>query len=300
MDNLSLPGLRFLCLEDNTMHIEHKSQTVTYEVTADIDYIDLGDNLAVYRLSREWRTSDGNIPALFKELPASQATEGFARLSALQSYIKGKGKLPREPEKLCLVQKDYLQLAARYGFMDAWERLGKNVVLSIDKPFTAISEGTASAEQLVQVDTASHLLFDRNGEILPVAQYFDYINAGMCDGRYDLEKALEILKKNPRIHGVTNRGKEEELQIIPVEYYNRERYCSQYLRFWFEPTLEEQRQLWAKQCSYGREYPSTDFYRAVFDLDILGLRAGGAAYYDDHYMTRQSDDAFRTESGDDY
>jgi hypothetical protein len=281
------------------MQIEHKSQTVTYEATTDLDYIDLGDNLAVYRLSREWRTADAKVPALFKELPASQATEGFARLSTLQSYIKGKGKLPREPGKLCLVEKDYLKLAARYGFVDAWERLGKNVQLSIDKPFTAISEGTAGVEQLVQVDTASHLLFDRNGEILPVAQYFDYIHAGMSDGRYDLEKALEILKKNPRVYGVSKRGKEEELEIVPVEYYNRERYCSQYLRFWFEPTLDEQRQLWAKQRSYGGEYPSTEFHRAVFDLDILGLRAGGATYYDDFHKSRQYDEAYRTESDSD-
>lgn len=280
------------------MQIEHKSQTVTYEATTDLDYVDLGDNLAVYRLSREWRTDGATLPSMFKELPASQVTEGFARLSTLKSYLKGKGNI-REPDKLCLVQKNFLQLAARHGFSNACELLGKDTYYSIEKPFTALTEGSADVEQLILVERSSHQLFDRYGNILPVAQFFDYIHAGMHNGRYDLKKALEILRKNDRVHGVSSRGKDAELQILEVEYYNREKFCSHYLCFWFEPTPEEQKQLWAKQLTYGGDYPSTEFHRAVFDLDILGLRAGGAAYYDEFYQSRQYDDAYASEREND-
>jgi hypothetical protein len=44
--------------------------------------------------------------------------------------------------------------------------------------------------------------------------------------------------------------------------------------------------MWKQQQAYGTTYPSTKRFQAMFDLDILGLRAGGAAMFDTFHASK--------------
>ena len=137
----------------------------------------------------------------------------------------------------------------------------------------------------VKCDMASHMLFDRFGGVLPVAVYCDYIGARMHNGAYDLKRAVEILANDARIRFVRSarNSKNNSNPIEAIPYYNAEDGRSECISFWFSPTAEDARLLWKKQQAYGGRYPSTRLHEAMFDLDILGLREGGAARFASYF-----------------
>jgi hypothetical protein len=88
---------------------------------------------------------------------------------------------------------------------------------------------------------------------------------------YDLSLALRVLQEDPRV------------TLLPDGVSKYE------LRFVFRPAPEDIPVIWQKQCSYGTKHPMSKLYVALFDLDMLGLRAAGAAKYAD-FFGRQHDD----------
>jgi hypothetical protein len=124
-------------------------------------------------------------------------------------------------------------------------------------------------------DDSCHMIFDVNNEPLPVAVRFDYIDGNMRNGSYDLAKALDILNARDDIYIIHN--------IESVPYYNRSSSCSSCISFLWRPSVEDYRKMWDRCKKIDKKYASCRMHQAIFEEDLLGLRAGGAAKYDEHY-----------------
>lgn len=166
--------------------------------------------------------------------------------------------------------------------------------------YDAFERGDVTVDDVIRFEHASHMLFDRHGQVLPVAIRFDYIEAHVNNSRYDLEKAAKILlardditifpvkryRDEPDYDGV---AKTVEEAVASIPYYNAERGRNRTITFRWTPRVEDYRKMWAECLRLGGRYPSTNRYHAVFNLDLLGLRAGGAALCDDFYQDVRSE-----------
>ena len=260
-------------MKEEQMTVSSVSASVA--VTRTLKELKIGDDIYVFQLTHETAFAKGapkDLVARFK----STAEEGFATARSLAEYKKGKCGSIKTIPNLYLVPSGFLETARTCGFTAALEsgrHLGKECV------YQELAEGRAVADDVVQLAVGSHMIFDRNGGVLPTAIYFSYMNGRMKDGTYDLQKALEILKMNKNV--ILVPAKTGDIRDVP--YYNASEGCSKFLEFRFCPTREDIKKLWEKMLSYGASFPSTKHHEAIFDLDMLGLRVGGAAKYENYY-----------------
>ena len=276
------------------MEIVKETQSATLKATTTLESVDLGDDLSVYRVTRQMEP-EASLPGLLKQAASRYVDEGFTSTEGLRKHAAGDDSFPQAAQGIHVVPRNFLKLIARHGFSEGYEMAQKDDKgFEEGRPFTALVESGVSVDRVLRIDYSSHMVFDRSGNVMPAGIHFEYIKACMDNAHYDLLRALEILKQNERVHFLSRRERlTDEPEILAIEHYNASSLRNRYLAFWFEPTVEEQRALWEKQKAYGTKYPSTEEYRAMFDLDILGLRAGGAAYYDDFHKSREYDDAYK-------
>lgn len=268
------------------MNVFKQGQSVGLKATASLEYADVGENLAVYRLTKEI-TAESPPPGLLTGTASKTVTEGFVDMRELQLHLAGTAPFPHPAERVTLVPSNFQTLAARYGYSEGMDK-AKEADKRYDRssPFAAIVERKISLNHVLLVDDSSNMLFDRQGNVLPTGISFEYIMAGMHDARYDLTRALEILKQNDRVHFLDHYGYPVETpNILSIPSYNVTEAQTKYLNFVFEPTADEMRRLWERQLSYGDRYASLEVYRAAFELDILGLRAGEAAFFESYAQT---------------
>lgn len=161
------------------------------------------------------------------------------------------------------------------GCTDDWK--GKTA----EMPFTEIAEGRKDEWNLVRYDIRFEEYFDTEGKIYPRGKYVDYISWHMRDGSYDLKKAHAILKDHPHVQSLS--------EIQPVPYYNRSFGCSAFICFHWVPDRENYQRVWDIYIQNKTLIP-----KIVFDLDLLGLRKGGAAKYNSFYA---EDSLFYEEDG---
>lgn len=140
-------------------------------------------------------------------------------------------------------------------------------------------------DKLVRLDYSSHMLFDPEAGVLPVGIHYDYMTGMMSNGSYDLNKVRDLLKQNEQVHSgnVDSLGVEKPIEIEPVPYYNTASNCSTGIGFWFAPTQAQMKTIWEKAKTLNSKCPSCELHRAVFELDMLGLRKQGAALFDFYY-----------------
>ena len=226
---------------------EERTQTTTVEVTAiDDNYSFLSHTLSEVRgkfksggLKRSRLTAD---PVTFS---------GVTSNDDLGVFLRGGGlKLDRD---IIAITTESLDKYNRLHFTQAHESC--EVVEFPDLPEDHV---------LVKFDYSSHMLFDLYEKPYPVGIYFDYIDASMSNGDYDLKLVLESLRERGGVRFI-----EDEIQNVP--YYNNESGCRQFLEFMYVPTREEYIKLWDWCKSNGGEYPSTSKYRAIAALDLLGI-----------------------------
>jgi hypothetical protein len=276
------------------------SQSASFKAEVSLEYVDLGEDLAVFRVTRSLQP-EGKLPGLLKRTASSYITQGFASTTGLREHAAGNEAFAHFPEsqsRIRVVPEGFLDLVARYGFSKGYD-MAQTADKDFDanQPYTDLVEKHAPLDRVLTVEHASHMVFDRNGLVLPTAIQFDYISAGMSNACYDIHKAAAHLSKNDRVHFLDRYGEEGSCEILPVESYNATQLSNRYLHFRYQPTVEEQRRLWEKQLSYGTDFPSTKAHRAVFDLDLLGLRAAGIAYYEDFHDSREYDDEYKARIG---
>lgn len=255
-----------------SVHVQESKQTLELKQT--LSYIDVGEGLAAYKLSWSAQIVGGlqaaSMKSLLEQFTSETTLQGIGKLKELQSFEKGKrAALPSM--KVEALSDEELQLAATNGFTAMWEARDQTE----NQPFELAQAGKLKVSNIVNVDYGSHLIHKLDGSLLPVAIYFDYIQARMHNGVYDLDKAYAVLKKNAQVH---------ELEIEDIPYYNAENGKTKCLSFHFSPTYEQMNQIYKVSAKLNPKYPSTSFHAAVFDLDLLGLRKAGAtkckSFYD--------------------
>lgn len=261
--------------------VKEDLQEVAVKVVSQLQYVELEPGLCVFRLTR----SSGAEPlspaqgVRFSAVMGEVSEEGFASTKAVRAFLKGK-PMPRE-QVLHLVAPAFRQILQQEGFAAAQDASAKanDGWQFVRYPFKALVEEGACLDDVLRLDFSSNMAFDRHGEVLPVAKRMDYIEAGLHNRNYDLDKAVAILKEDPRIVFLDDRNKvleEGESPILDIPYYNRDDGRSQFLALLFRPTAEDEKRLWAAQQAYRTKYPSTMWRQAIRDLDMLGLAAKGA------------------------
>lgn len=244
-----------------------------------------GADLAYFKLVHKVEFPDSALDNLRAHF-ADTVDCGFQRPRAIHSFADDKAAKLKGLEMLHVVPAGFRDAARTTSYMEAFMQFEKQFRWKGDF-MDDFLRGAIDLDDIIYLDTGCHMLFDRNKEVIPVGLSFDYTNAAIHEGAYHLEKALGVLAKDPRVIPlITQRAKRLKpeqvpaLAIIDVDSCNAEPGRMKTISFTFAPTVEDMRAIWAKAQSYDTKYPSTTLRQAIFDLDLLGLRAAGAAKYD--------------------
>ena len=211
--------------------------------------------------------------------------QGFAVKNRINKFKKGEVDSIEDNHQWKLTQNNFKEEIRKVGW-------GHRFVDGYDKeylsgtPYDDLNKDASRVDDIVYFEYSSHMIFDRGKNVLPAAIRFEYIGGNMDNGHYDLDKVKAILKKNKNIKFSYDRwDKENEIQDVP--YYNNESGYRKTIDFLWQPTIKEYQTMWDKCIAEGTEYPSTLMHKAIFDLDLLKLRKGGAALFDDFYKSKQ-------------
>lgn len=277
-----------------TPQVQSNCVTQQAVVEREVQQLVLEPRLCVFRLAHCVRFPDPNCPPSLSARYEGHVQEGLATPSELKQYLQGKTTTLKTLSELTLAPQGFRELAQQEGYVAACERFGSEMHEA--GLFEKFSSGQAHVEDLLALDHASHMLFDRQGEVLPTAIFFDYMNGNLRDGAYHLERVLEVLAQDPRVRAWDERAARGRqgaaspatLTVSAVPYYNVSRGCSRHVAFVFSPSEQDMKRLWAQMKSYGGSYPSTEAHRAIFDLDMLGLRQAGAAKHANYWGSEDS------------
>ena len=291
-------------MTDTVETFENRSTVVT-EIVLDVLRID--QNLSVFRqISTETvETNTGSMKAPTE--PKITEVEGLIDDKNL-SFLK-KGRPFKTVTKYVVMTPAMRECFATNHFSRAWDHpLAKTDIVRGKGLFDHFKNG-GTADDLVIMDTSAHMLFDRHGEVLPTGILFDYIAAGRISNRnYHLDKVAEILLARPDVdvwahQGGFNSDKPAEIRdaatskktgecklaetveeaLFTIPYYNAERGRTHTMYFLWKPSVEDYRKLWEACKATKTTYPSTNMHQCIFELDMLGLRGGGAAKHNDYY-----------------
>lgn len=256
---------------------EFQSRTTSFDVRVErsLSYLQVKDDLYVYKLTYTHKlpeSTPGSIASTYKD----KEYQGFAKLLALQDFSDNKVEDLVKEVGLYLVKAEFLEMAQKEGYVTAAEHYAP-----ISKMYDEFAQSEVSPDLVVRIDRGSYTLFDLSGDVLPTAMHFDYTRGQMDEATYDLGVAVEVLRRDPRITPIdpdNYRGQvcTKALQYYDIPYYNSELGRAKTLPFLFSPTKEDMLKLWEKAETYKGHHPSNELHRAVFDLDMLGLRAAGA------------------------
>lgn len=279
---------------------ENRSTVVT-EIVLEVIRVEKG--LSVFRQIKTETVEKNDGTMLAPSDPKISEAEGLIDDKNL-SFLK-KGREFKPVTKFVVMSQAMRDKFASTTYSNAWDSdLFKTDVVRGKGLFDHFLNG-GTPDDLVIMDTSSHYLKDRHGAHLPVGMQFDYISNGRITNRnYDLEKAAEILLArsdvdvwahqggwNTEKPAVIRDGRHRENKmattieeaLFRIPYYNSDGGRMHTLYFVWKPTVEQYRALHDAASNAGRNYSSMDLYKAAFDLDVLGLRAGGAAKYEDYY-----------------
>lgn len=253
--------------QDTLVVKESCNVTLNLEVKA----LQISDDLHAFSTKVTYGSA---VPTLLSEYLNSGATSfGLCTKSDLDDYLLGEAVSIKPVKDFRIVKPRSLNEVARKGFCSIeLEKVGTDIV----KKF---KDGTYSINDVVKVDFGGDMLFDTEGNPLPLGKWFNYIN-GLHNGNFHMEKALSILKQHPRVTFVKDTSEVEEPCITPIPHYNCDEVRSDHIQIIFEPTKDEMIRMWDLAKRYGKAYPSTKLCHAIMHLDLLGLFSGGAAKHD--------------------
>lgn len=262
----------------------NRTNTVSTQVDRAIDFAPVGEDIIAFRVtSKTTRTTQrGNGKP--KKKTTTKVEEGFTSKKGLQSFLDGKvDQMPEahETRGLRMVNDAYLEVLRYRGWLSLPDdpdraHLFKGMA-EVNTPLTHLEQGMPLTN-IIQIEGSTQMVFDIEDQPLPVAILINGVGNGFMIEDYNRQKVREILEARDDVttHKLPGVG-------------------DRVLWVW-NPSPEAMRALWDQCCSYeGGRYPSTLKHRAIFDLDLLGLRAGGAAKYDSYYgryeqVNRDEDD----------
>lgn len=266
------------------------------KVKRTFEYIVIREGIALYRDSVDFEAAQGMVPKPLKgHANAKRSSQGFTTEKNAVAFAAGKvlhiDGMKDPKGQWVLLSRVMLDAYTSH----AWNAYDVPAYVKEEKRVDGyggvFDQFKADPTLLpVQVDGSSHMVYDADGLVEPIAMHYDYISAQMNNGNYDLPKVLDKLKNDSRIRfNNPDRYREKNAAAVhAVPYYNNSSGCREFLDFYYVPTKDEANAMWQKQLSYKTRYPSTERYRAVRDLDLLGIEAFRLPERD--YSVDESDD----------
>lgn len=248
-------------------------------VIQDVQYAVLDGTFCVFKHTTLSRQESG-AETSFENCKPNWSIQGFAELKSIERFLEGGSSSIGKLGDLTYQPPYILQMARERGFVAAAQASEQASELVFD----LFEKDELDLAGITRWDVRSHMLFDRFGEVLPTGVFFDYMHGNLRDGAYALEKVVKLLSGRRGVIPLAG----EKLAIEAVPHYNSEYGCRAHVSFIFQPTLEEMRAMWAKMKELNKAFPSTAGHLAIFELDLLGLRKGGAAKYENYWETDSS------------
>lgn len=252
----------------------------SYQVCFELNTKPATRNLVVFKLTKKSIRSGKSRPIqgrqeLSWKTDGKGEQQGFAYPSNIKDFLTNNDETVREAiafkeGHFLLVTSGFLEWFRKneWACAEEWEKYIEPKI--IQKPFDNLEKGI-----IVQVVNYDHTLRTPDGKFYPVGVRFDYISAYIHNACYDLKKALHILSKRKDIQ-IWTRGIEE------IPYYNRDEHRTHCLEFTWSPGTETYRKLKKRQ---GENGSSSEFFKAVFDMDVLGLRS--AALFKNFWKSKE-------------
>lgn len=256
----------------------------SFEETTEVFVHPVEENLHVFKILKKRKkiSSDGSMKVPTKS--SKQETQGFIDSENLEKLVGGKSYSTRKDMTILLQEGREIMRTIGYLFNIPDDKPEKKILMSSfkDKPYDEFVENQITTDDIVILKHDTHMLHDWKGDVLPVAMHFDYIDARMNNKSYDLVKAVEILlnrddiylyKKHEYRDGFVNEmASSVDEAITDIPYYNLEPDMNKMISFRWHPSVSDYRKMWGKCIEIGGQYPSTNKFRAIFELDLLGLR----------------------------
>ena len=241
-----------------------------------IKYVALNDRLVVAQVQTTAvfeENVDERTRAHMRGVTTEKTKELVLTTENLQRLLNGQDYTM---EDLYAVSDAYLETARTKGYLEA--AIEHPTPISACNWFTRVERGEKL--RMVRPERDLQMLFDDQGEVLPTAIPYDYINGHMRDGVYDLKRAQSLLDGHSQIFPINGKN----LRVRPVPSYNVSPGCKKTLSFWFAPTQEQMKRIWGKAQDM-----SCDLHQAVWELDILGLRTAGIAFGETYFYSRDDE-----------
>lgn len=296
--------------------MKKRSSMVTTVTEVEAEHFDIPSEihkgLVAYRATGRAFTNTVRNGRRYNGEPVEHVFAGICNKWALDDFLSGKSLTIPEyatvrrgewSSAIIAVKPEYLRQARTKGWPYA-------SVMGDEDPFHPLRvsdpiAATAAGEEFIFVEAygAGHQLFDIDGFPLPNALRFNYIDGRFDNGVYDLEKAARILLGREDVVLTESGGQrysafgygEEFAKDDPKRYigsipgYNANPGRDQCLAFLWQPSAEDYRRVFEAALKDGGRAPSSSDLRvACFSIDVFGLRAGGAAYFNDYYKDKRA------------
>lgn len=245
-------------------------------------------DLHVFKLLTTWekRSSLTKGPA-----EGEKNAQGFTTSDGIAKFLEGSDENITTHPQAVAGSPGLVEGIRRYGIGSNWFEGQYPFVGTGSRNARAFDEwvdGQLTADEIVLLDLSNNLAADSHGVPLPVANFLGYSpsEGQVHNGLYDLNKVATILGKRSDIRFVNPRERDSEVPkgwdpIQSVPYYNADEGRSYYIPCVWMPTREDYLKL--SEHLGDRLGLSMDRAAAIFDLDLLGLRAGGAARSESYY-----------------
>ena len=251
-------------------------------VTRTVEHMPINERLVAVRVTQTGAL-DNDAPKISHKRFAGVLQETKSEMvltnANLEKLLAGK---PFTTEHLIAASDAFIEDVRTMGYPAAVDVHAKAFEAAGTNYLTRLESGEKL--RMINIDYASNMLFDDEGRVMPIGFYYDYMRGNMRNGAYDLNKVVDLLKGKDHVHVFKNK----ELAIESVPYYNASSGCTSSLKFVLAPTQEQMEAIWEKAKKLNKRAPSVELHRAAFDLDIWGLRAAGAARFDEFYETGTS------------
>lgn len=244
-------------------------RTVVRTSEVSVETIKVSENAYVYKMTSSATETGKRAPVIVEQ----QGVTNKRGLTAVRS-----GKTPSGQKSFFVVDDEMLTAIRRFGAQALHSTRYK---ACDDRKVYDHLEAGGSADSLLHF-AGDHSFWKVDGTIAPFGIHFDYINARMKNGVYDLEKVRDHLWGRDDIVFVDPdplRGhlpkviEDKKEAVLSVPYYNSGSGCSQYLNFFWTPSEDILTRLYADDKAYLNRF------QTIFDEDLLGLRKAGAAKY---------------------
>lgn len=171
-----------------------------------------------------------------------------------------------------LVTDEMLEQIRTYGVMAYLANDRSKGIISDSEWFDYFQKG-GSIANVVRFRSYDHSFYTLKGEPMAAGLRFDYIDARMRSGIYDLDKVSEILKQRNDIvfvfEGRTYYDETDPAKPYLIPYYNNDSGKETMLAFFFTPTQEQARLIQTEYEKTGKT--GKNRVQIVLEHDMLGI-----------------------------